>query len=249
MICTPAIVTNIIPYSESSLILKVFSFHKGQISIIAKGWLRKAERMQILRFCEYEFTLVEPKEEGLYLLKEAAFLTDFSQYSSSSTWATAECGAELLTQMIIPQHEAKPYYTLLCEYFKYLGKLEQNSVLILWRFWYRVFVLLGIPFDLSLCHECGEKKTPFAIARSTGDLLCQSCAFTAHKESTLVLSPISAEIISKLSEIGNHVDSFQLTRSILGEINTIFLSYYQAHQKQTLKLKSLSVLIQFYPKA
>ncbi|MCD8480583.1 MAG: hypothetical protein LRZ88_10430 [Candidatus Cloacimonetes bacterium] len=78
----------------------------GQISLIAKGIRKKEE--PLLRLWEYELNLLEPKEEGLYLLKEAKERKDYSSYPEVATWAAADAGAELLAQIIIPQPEAAP---------------------------------------------------------------------------------------------------------------------------------------------
>ena len=56
-ITTPALVYNILPYSETSLIIKAFSFHKGHISIFAKGWRLNSYNDQILRFMFFELVI------------------------------------------------------------------------------------------------------------------------------------------------------------------------------------------------
>jgi hypothetical protein len=61
-----------------------------------------------------------------------------------------------------------------------------------------------------------------------------------------VLSPNSSKILQLLPEISRHLQELKLCRKDLIEINTIFEGYWLAHHKQALKLKSLSVLVQFY---
>lgn len=245
MIKTVGIVLSIFPYSESSLILKVLSWDRAQISIIAKGWRKKPE--PILRFVECEFTLYEPqKEEGLYLLKELSQSRDFSVYAATSTWAAAEAGAELCAKIIIPVSDSKEYYTLLTQYLQYIAPLQENAILIFWRFVLRLFVMMGIGIRLQRCDACCLGKEPFAYD-AAGEIICQDCLQSqVMSDRYTPLSPMSRKVLRLLPEIANHIEDIHLTHSDVTEINQLFLYYYTAHQKQTLKLKSLSVLSQFY---
>jgi len=244
MIKSMGLVLSIFPYSESSLILKVLSWDRAQISIIAKGWRKKPE--PILRFVEYEFTLYEPKEEGLYLLKELSQSRDYSSHASTSTWAAAEAGAELCARIIIPPSDAKQYYTLLTQYLLYLAPMQENAILIFWRLMLRLFSMMGIGIRLQRCDTCTLSKEPFAYDAS-GEIICQDCLQElSWSERYTPFSPTSKKVLRLLPEIANHLQDIHLTRSDVAELNQLFLSYYAAHQKQTLKLKSLSVLSQFY---
>ncbi|HOH97436.1 MAG TPA: DNA repair protein RecO [Candidatus Cloacimonadota bacterium] len=247
-ITTPALVYNILPYSETSLIIKAFSFHKGHISIIAKGWRRKSDQEQIQRFMEYELVLGEPREEGLYILSETTLLSDYSTYPSLATWAAAECGIELISQLILPYQEYRHYYTLASEYLKYLRAVEGNAILIFWRLFERVLALSGIGHDLSVCNACGEHNNPYGYDLGSGELVCRACFLDSiNSGQYLEFSPTALSILAKLPSIGNHLTDFDLARSDINELNTMYFSYYNAHMKHRLNLKSMGVLLQFYP--
>ncbi len=244
MIKSQGIAIDLIPFSESSYIIKALTREKAQISIIAKGWRKKKE--PLLRFVEYDFCLSEPKEEGLYILKELSFVKDFSGYPSSATWAAAEAGAELISKIIIPISEAGDYYALMRDYLAYLEKLPENGILIFWRLISRLFVMMGIRMDLGICDRCQSPCAPEAMGHS-GNLICkccyQECSETGQYQP---LSATAQQVLSLLPQIGNHLESIKLDRSVIQELNKVFLDYYSVHNKQTLKLKSLSVLSQFY---
>lgn len=244
MIDSIALVLSIIPYSESSIVIKALTWDRAQISILAKGWRKKAD--PLLRFWEYEFTLYEPKEDGLYLLKEANALQDFSSYPNAATWAAAECGAELLLKIIIPSSEATHYYTLLREYLLYLRKVESNGILIFWRLLQRIFKMMGIGMRIEHCAICNSTADPVAM-NAVGELICAQCFQSLPPENHYQsLRPMSQKVLILLPEIGKHLKTLKLNREDIAELNQLFLAYYSAHQRQTLKLKSLSVLSQFY---
>ena len=242
---TRAIISSIIPYSESSLICKVLTEQHGNISIIAKG-IRKQKQI-LSRLWEYELNLSEPKEEGLYLLKEAREQRDFSSYPSSETWAAAECGIELLSNLLIPASEAEEYYALLCNYLGYLQGVSKNAILLLWRLFLRVFQMNGIRMEIKLCSQCHCDKAIMGCTRS-GELICMEC-YQAAPGTYLQLNPLSTRILDLLPEIGKHLNVLSLNRQVVNELNDLFRDYYQFHHKQKLRLKSLSVLSQYYPKA
>ncbi|MCK9558367.1 MAG: DNA repair protein RecO [Candidatus Cloacimonetes bacterium] len=244
MIKTNGIILGLIPFSESSQILRIFSAERAQISIIAKGWLKKQE--PLLRFAEYEFNLYEPKEEGLYILKEAVLLQDYSQYPSTSTWAAAEAGAELISKILISGAEAGDYYTLLKDYLGYLQKLDSNAILIFWRLLLKIFKLLGINIELNRCCVCNTVSGPAGFSGAS-EIICETCIQQiSNRDYYTVLSPAERRILSLLPEIGKHLDTIKPDAETVNKLNGFFLAYYTAQQKQTLTLKSLSVLSQFY---
>ena len=213
----------------------------GHISIIAKG-IRKQDA-GLCHLQEYELHLLEPKEEGLYLLKDFQEQRDYSIYPTAATWAAADCGAELLMHLIIPAYEAGAYYELLCNYLGYLQKVDANAVLILWRLFMRVYANLGLAPKLGVCAVCNEATEIAGYSRDM-ELSCQNCLCA---EGAHYFSPLARRILALLPEIGNHLQDLILDRAVVQELNTYFTNYFYAHYHKTLRLKSLSVLCQFYP--
>ena len=115
-------------YSDSSLVLKFFCINHGLISVLAKGIRRKTEREQLNNLCEYELELYEPREVGLWLLVEHCQLQDFSRLANPATWAAAECGLELASQMMVSPDEHSLIYLLTTSYLTYLQNVRNNAV-------------------------------------------------------------------------------------------------------------------------
>lgn len=235
-------------YSESSLILQFFSREFGHISVLAKGIRKKSEQQQLLTLCEYELITYEPKEQGLWLFSEANLIRNFSAYSSSATWAAAETGLELVNQLIISQEDIATIYDLTIAYLEYLQKVNKNAILIFWRFLNRITILSGIGNPLSYCCLCKKPLTvPIAYLKTKGGLICEKCLPEINPDNALmILSPQARQILSLLPEIANHLEDITINRAVVNEINTVFELYWQAHHKQELHLKGLSVLAQFY---
>ncbi|MEN6444964.1 MAG: DNA repair protein RecO [Candidatus Cloacimonas sp.] len=235
-------------YSESSLILQFFSREFGHIGVLAKGILKNNEKQQLLPLCEYELIAYEPKEQGLWLFSEAFLIRDFSVYANSATWTAAETCLELVSQLIISQEDIATIYDLTISCLTYLQKVNNNAILIFWRFLNRITILSGIGNPLSYCCLCKKPlSVPIAYLKTKGGLVCEKCLPEINPDNALmILSPPARNILTLLPEIANHLEDIKINRAVVNEINTVFELYWQAHHKQALHLKGLSVLAQFY---
>ncbi len=236
-------------YGDSSLIYRFFTAEHAIIGVLAKGIRKKPDQQQLIPFCVYELSVYEPREPGLWIFAEASLMQDYSTFPSSATWATAACGMELISQMILPHEEQLSTYNMAISYLEYLQNIPDNAVLIFWRFLNRIIILSGIGNPLAHCSLCHKETGIFqAVFIREGNLVCSECyAEASGNDNLMMLSPNSSRILQLLPEIARHLQELKLCRKDLIEINTIFEGYWLTHHKQALKLKSLSVLVQFYP--
>lgn len=235
-------------YSDSSLILRFLSKEHGLISVLAKGLRKQTERQQLTNLCEYEFGLYEPREAGLWLLYDYDVIKDYSSFPSSATWAAAECGLELISQITVSPDEHPLFYQLSISYLDYLQSVSHNAVLLYWRFYLRIIRQCGIGSPLDECCRC-HTLSPLFVAQDEqlGGLLCYPCYREMDKTDNISpLSPTISRVLHLMPEIGKHLSEIALSKADLAEVNKVLDSYWQTHHKNALKLKSLSVLSQFY---
>ncbi len=235
-------------YGDTSLIFRCFSPEHGRIGIIAKGLRTNAKTSLPIIPAAYDLWCHEPVEEGLWLLNEFDLSQDLSQYPDSSTWIAAVCGIELTAQIIAPPNDLHSLYELLLSYLNYLQNVSQNAILLLWRYWIRIYISGGLGNPFAVCCACHKPlQTYAAFNEGEAGFLCSPCAKDfSQGQGIHLISPQAAKLISLLPEIGNHLQEIELNKSIVNEINGYLSQYWFAHTKQTLKLKSLSVLVQFY---
>lgn len=246
---TICIITKIQPYSDSSQIINAICRDLGQISILAKGIRKSQAKNPLVPVFEYELNLYAPLEQGLYLLADASLIRENPSYINPQNWAAAEAGTELLWQIAYPPEEATIYYDLLHVYLDYLQKPDLPAAVIWWRFFRRVLAISGIGFEPHSCNVCGaEITTSLALDRSTGNIVCNDCRAKHHQSPDLLVpGPLATRILLLLPEIGHHVHNIKLYRSLVREINEFFLAYFASRFHKDLRIKSLSVLEQFYP--
>ncbi len=234
------------PYGESSLIVHALCRQLGSISFIAKGQRQKASSPPFLPLCEYELTLYEPLEAGLYLFVEASLRVE-RNYPDPKCWSTALCGSELISHLMVSADEHGLYYHLLSEYLDYLAKLLGEPLPIFWRLVHRVMQLQGLKLELDVCSTCGKLASPIAYLKKDASLICEQCARLDYSQDEMQrFSTEARELLCQLPRIGNYLIELKLSRPVVRELNEYFAAYYQAHTHQTLKLKSLSVLEQYY---
>jgi len=240
------IILKINPYGDSSLIAQVLCRQLGNISFIAKGLRKKTSYLPLQPLGEYELTIYEPLESGLYLFNEASVAKE-RDYDKPKNWSTALCGAELIAHLVVAADEHRLYFDLLSEYLNYLIPLEYEPLPIFWRLFLRIMQLQGLKLDPERCSACGRHAKPQSYLRLDSSLLCRSCSLEQHSEAELQYFSLGAsELLALLPQIGNYIKDLKLDRSVVRELNEFFIYYYQAHTHQTLKLKSLSVLEQLY---
>lgn len=235
-------------FGDSSLIFRCFSREHGRIGILAKGLRTKPKASVPLIPAEYDLWCHEPQDDGLWLLAEHDMLRDLSVYPDSSTWIAAICGIELSAMIVAPPYDLNALYDLLISYLDYLAGIPRNAILLLWRYWLRIYISSGIgnPFaSCCICHQALHEHSRFCEAEA--GFLCTVCAADGSVSGEMkAVSPQAAQLIKLLPEIGNHLHEITLNKAVVNEINNYLSQYWFAHTKQTLKLKSLSVLVQFY---
>lgn len=236
------------PYSESSLVLRAFTRQHGLIGILAKGIRKKQEQSLPSSGSEYEFSLYEPGEGGLYLMSEFAPVREHDFSAEPQKWSAAECALELYSQLILPVDECPDYYRLLQTWLDYLETLTGAVILVWWRFLLRVFRMLGISWDTACCHSC--RQSPVSIAgyeHAAVKLLCSACLKSISAQDGLTtLIPQASQILELLPRIGDYLDTIQPQGETVSQLNDLFARFYEAQFHHPLKLRSLKVLEQFY---
>ncbi len=239
-------ILNTYPYSDSSLIVKAIAKENGLIDIIAKGIRKKSDSFILQALNDYELTLYPPREGELHLLKESSLLKE-RHYEGAKNWATALCGAELMQKQIISNDEHLLYFELLGSFLDFLLSLDAEPLPVFWRLLNRIIHLQGLALTTCICSGCKEQKPEYAYTKHDAQLYCRECTHNLTLPKDLhIFSEEASRIFYHLDHIGNHLSEIRLAKSTIQEINDFYSDYYLAHNRKTLKLKSLSVLEQFY---
>jgi DNA repair protein RecO len=231
------------PYSESSVLMQVFSDSLGMISVLAKGMHRSKQQNAFLLniLNEYEFVISDSPSGNIHTLLEISLLNEFPTDLPLETWICAQAGVEILTSIIIPLEETPAFYQVLRNYLDYQKSVSNNAILIFWRYLLHLYKLLGIALSLDKCSSCHrEMGRPAGFSAETGQLLCSKCQPTTVMAYSF--NPETSNVIMLLPVIGNYLDDISLVKEDINRLNYFFLHYLSLQFHKKIHLKSL----QFY---
>ena len=228
-----AIVIRSIDYSESSLVLSLFTREFGRVSALAKGAKRKSSKLtgHVDLFCHSEIILsLSGRRERLNILTEADVVDEFTGVRKSLPRYCSACHAAELVQFMTAQDDPSP--ELFEQLLAFLRAIEtgRDPALSLFLFEARLLVLSGFMPQLGACVVCGAamKQKPAAFSASIGGVVCAKCApgqpFLIPKIPAGVLSLFERLASGKLTKLGRISVSPQAVKQMRH-----FLDQYESH--------------------
>ncbi len=232
------------PYTESSVLMQVFSDTLGMTSVLAKGIRKTNEHKDFLLnvLNEYELVLSQPSQSGIHILKEFTLISEYPTDLPLATWFTVQAGAEMISKLILPVDEIPQFYLGISQYLNYQKTVKTNAIAIFWRFLLHIYKLLGIPINLSNCSNCQKSiEKASGYAPDTGQLLCNKCL--KELPESFVFSPEAGYIISILPVIGNYLNDLEIQKETIAQVNNFFLRYISLQFHKEIKLNSLQFFL------
>ena len=240
LISTNAIVLKRIPYSDTSLICRLFTKDRGKVTILAKGvWKPKQSTGALLEpISHIHIQYYHKNSRDIQILKDAGFIQHYSALRNSLNRIIL--GLAIVEMIDKSTQDSNPHpvlYRLIWRVLKKLNSEDQNYWGVFAFFLYHLSLRLGFMPNLSNCNKCNSKMLKGGIDTSTGELVCSGCF--AHNENQL--NNFSA--LNKLTSI--HLDELNtLLRKNIYIIDSIhllnaFLSY---HVEGFKKVKSMEMV-------
>lgn len=231
------------PYSESSVILQVFSDTQGLISVLCKGIRKHKQHKDYLLnvLNEYELIITSGSQSGLHTLTELSLIKEYPADLTLETWFNAQAGAEILTRLLLPHDEIPLFYKALSQYLDYLVNTPENSIAIFWRYLLHIDKLLGVPINLKECSVCHkEMPRPAGFAADSGRLVCHNCL--PSLPSSITFTAESANILMLLPVIGNYLQDIVINNQTAIQLNNFFLNYLSLQFHKPIHLNSLQYI-------
>lgn len=172
-----------IPFSETSLILKVYTRESGLVSLMAKGAKRPKSRFAgLLDFFNLnQFLYPEKSRSEIMTLADAGLIREFPRLKSDPVrQALAHLFMESFLKYVQEPHKSLPHYELLLGHLEGLDEASGlgDLALRLCDFLLGLAAASGFSPQFAHCAQCGGVITGLRVRMDPelGGPLCASCA-------------------------------------------------------------------------
>ncbi len=187
-----------IDYSDTSLIVRLFTEQFGKVTVIAKGARRsKQASAGILRPPNHIAVWYQHKDQrDIQTLTKFEFVTRYSRLASDlAKSASAMVTIEMLDRAV---HDFDPHpilFRLVTSTLRHLDQSEEDVSVMLHFYQLQLSRQLGFALHLNTCMNCGRPISEATLDLTTGDLMCIQC----RSGGTLRLSPPAVGYLQDLA--------------------------------------------------
>ena len=226
-------------YRENSLLCRCITADLGVISLIANGVQKEKSPLTgcLEPFSQLQLELYRSPRSEIYNLRAATMLKSYQKDLTYRECLLINAAAELLLQCDLVMGETNDYYSLLCEYLKYLSSSKYHPFLIFLRFVNRLLSYLGISLEIE-CIRCQSKDIGFFYPQEEG-FLCRECYRPALSDNLLWLESNSVNLLQNLFNLQSVIDE-QLGKETVEQIKSIILIHLSNHYNKPFHLHSLN---------
>ena len=225
---TDAIVLRTIPYSETSLISRLFTKDKGKITVMAKGARRKknplAGILETSNLIQIQTVWKENRE--IQILKEASLkLNTLDMRKNLEKLLTAISIVEIMDKTTQPLQASPILFRLLYRVLQQLCLDKYNTNILYWFYLIQLTIQHGFKPEVQVCAKCRSHLLEGIYSKQIGELCCSKCE-TNH-EIILQSDELSFIVELMITHI-ERLDNLELPKQNLYQIS-IFLEQFMCH--------------------
>ncbi len=174
-----AVVLRSINYSDTSLIVRLFTKQFGKVSVIAKGARRPKQFAAGVLQPPNHITVWYQHKEGRDI--QTLIKSEFVERYGGLTADLARSTAALVTVEMLDRamHDSDPHpilFRLITSTLRQLDQIEGDVAVLFHFFQLHLARQLGFGPRLSTCGRCGRAMNKASLDMTTGSLLCASCS-------------------------------------------------------------------------
>ncbi len=242
IVSTDAVVLRTVNYSETSIIVTLFTKNSGKITLMAKGarkpkspFAAQLEPMNILNINYFH-----KDSRNIQLLKESTFIDN--SMSIRETYESLNYGLSIveILDKLLQEYDVDPIIYRLC--IKTLSAIKDSLAqydIIFSFFLLQLSIRLGFMPELNRCCNCTQPLETAKFDEHRGELMCENCVHGGE----IKFSAGTIKLLQAL--IKTHIDNLHELKYAdqnLIEIDS-FLDYYSKfHLDGMTKVKSLKIL-------
>ncbi len=240
---SPGLILKKIPFSDTSLILKVFTRDSGLITLIAKGAKRQKSKFHGLLdfFTLNQFVYSEKSKSEILTLMEVSLIQEYPRLKSDpSRQALGHVFMELYSKYMHGPAVSMPHYELLVEGMEQLEYAREDSfdpVAHACDFLLGLCAVSGFSPQFMECVRCGGLDLGLRVCMDAelGGPICFTCA--SGKGGGATYSGRLIQWLDRVQELGLHAG--RLTREEELRAETFLLDFLGNHAGGARPIKSL----------
>ncbi|NLD99220.1 MAG: DNA repair protein RecO [Fibrobacter sp.] len=226
---TRAVILTLLPYRETSSIVKLYSEKHGLIHGIAKGIRRNNKgAVPIERGHQIELVVYVKPNRDLHTLADIQIIDFYPSIRQNlQKSAIRDAAFELILRSV---HQNEPHPEIFESLLLYQSALElpatkENTFSLLWKFHLGITDLLGFGIQYNTCVKCGRDILDSGgyLGIQQGGMFCKSCAATTGLNDTF-LDKDTIRVLCDKEIFLNHIPYRELMR-----ISRIITAYCRFH--------------------
>lgn len=248
---TEAIVLSRTFCKESSCIADVITSNLGKIRVFAQGICKEKSSYHnmIHPLNSVELTVTKSSQTDLFYLKNIAVIENTAYELDYNQQKLACLAVELFKKIQINEHESQTFYDLLLKYITYIKKNTikwknnmSSSIVLVWRFYFKVFELLGIALKDNVCYSCKVLLNEGFFDFNEHSYLCKKCISSSlkKKESLYYISRDNMIILNNIRKINSESANYFKIDEAKKDINQFITDYFFSYFDTKLNIFSLT---------
>jgi DNA repair protein RecO (recombination protein O) len=241
---SPGLILKKTPFSDSSLILKVYTRESGLITLMAKGAKRaKSKYAGLLDFFTLDqFVYPAKSRTEIHTLMEAGLIRDFRRLKSDpARQSLAHVFLELYLKYVPEPAQSHPHFELLLEHLERIDEAaprDFDPVLELCDMLLGLCAVSGFTPQFTECAHCGRTDLGFRVRLDPdlGGPVCGACSGAGHGSGASYPARL-LRWLARVQECGPRAGRLKREEEALAE--SFLLAFLGKHAGGTRPMKSL----------
>ncbi|MFP4164637.1 MAG: DNA repair protein RecO [Chitinispirillaceae bacterium] len=237
---TEAIILAVLPYRETSCILRLFTETHGLIQGIAKGVRKDTRSAPVDRGILVDVLVYHKPNRDLHTLgklQPVDFFPGIRECLNRS--AIRDTALELFLKSVTQTGHGHELYRLLLSFLKNLQNTGKNLIFpLLWHFFHEYSSLAGFRIQKNRCPGCAKdtQQTGGVLQIARGALICPDCARSGN--SRAFLNPEQIRLLDQVETDHRGCNDMKECLRVTG----LLLSYCRYHLDIRSPLNSLNFM-------
>jgi DNA repair protein RecO (recombination protein O) len=197
---TNATVLKSVNYSDTSLIVRLFTEHYGKVTVIAKGARRPKQFIAGILQPPNHIAVWYSHKEGrdVQTLTKTEFVERYTQLTSSLAKSAAVMLAIEMLDRAVDDSDPHPIlFRLITSTVRSLDQTDGDEMVILHFYQLHLAKQLGFGPRLTVCNQCGRGLKRATLDMVSGHLLCERC----HPTGNFPLGEQALQYLKDLNQI------------------------------------------------